>query len=416
MSTGGFAVHFEVLRGDEVFLSKVLPPAVPLVIGPTSTTLPTDALAAPLPLLEPVTGGFGLHLAPPLSGQILVDDRRIGIVDGLLCDPRPEPLVLGDGSAGQLDLGKDNLTLRFFVQRTHRRFIPTPTIDVGLAIGLGLSTLLFGVVIAMVAPWEGERRRQTETRLVKQPGTITRLARLAPRPPLEPRNGTTTAKAERARRKHDVVRRRRRVARSPRRSPGAKRGVLGLLESSAPGLGRGTDTNRLIRNLDRTLASVSGSLDGFGRGVGGNGGGPDRLLGLLGSTSPAASEAPLPPVRLRLAPRRQPKLATAPLPSTKKTGPTREAIRKVVAHHGGEIRLCYERELLSSSTPLEGRLLLRWTIDGTGRVVDVEVVRDSVGSAPLRRCVLQRIRQWIFPPCESHCRITYPFDFYPKMS
>ena len=79
------------------------------------------------------------------------------------------------------------------------------------------------------------------------------------------------------------------------------------------------------------------------------------------------------------------------------------------------IRLCYERELIASPKALEGRLLLRWTIDGQGRVSRVEVVRDSLDSSSLRKCIMARILTWRFPPCPMTCQVVYPFDFYPRM-
>jgi hypothetical protein len=96
--------------------------------------------------------------------------------------------------------------------------------------------------------------------------------------------------------------------------------------------------------------------------------------------------------------------------------PSREAIRKVVVAHQRMIRLCYERELISSTKPVEGRLLMRWKIDQKGRAIQVQVEKDTVGSQALLRCVIARIRSWRFPPCDPSCSVVYPFDFFPRMS
>jgi hypothetical protein len=199
--------------------------------------------------------------------------------------------------------------------------------------------------------------------------------------------------------------------------------VLALLKrsrglSSAVVRGRiGTRSlNHTLQSLERSLTSstaLPASEIGQGR--------RDGVLDLLGAaddalSGPSARRQPAKPMLAALpASRRSPATATgveAPGP-----GISRESIRKVVVRGSKAIRRCYEQELLTSAIPLEGRLLLRWRIDARGRVQDLTVVKDNLGSAALTRCIKQKIATWRFPACSGRsCVVVYPFDFFPRMS
>jgi hypothetical protein len=414
-----FVVHARVLRDGELFLSTVLGPGRPLQIGPDCNAAASAAAQAPLSLLVPVPGGYGLRLAPPLAGQVTVQGRTLRIQDGLLADPRPEPLILADGDHGRVLLDDDdNLELLFTVHQQQRRFAPRLTVEPGLALALGLTALAFAGLLVVVAPWQGspKRRGPVEPKLTARPTLALRLARFKrarPRPAIRRSAGNRSERLHNGRRKAAT----RSKARA--RQGQGQAGVLGLLGQARrrhPQLfGSVDDPSRpdpleQLDKLELALASVavpSGPPAGGGR----LGGGPGMgLVGLLGPAPSAEAGQGLSPARLALP-------AKAPLPVARAAArPSREEIRKVVARNSGPIRLCYERELLSSSRPLEGRLLLRWTIDAAGAVRDLEVVEDTVGSIGLRSCVLSRVRGWIFPACAQRCRITYPFDFHPTLS
>jgi len=396
-------VHLRVLKDGELFLSRTLAPGRRLTLGPVgSCTIPTDCVDQPLDLLVPGSHGYWLRLAPPLDGELRVDGRTLRVHDGLLADPRPEPLVLGDGAEGQVCLA-DGVFLEFTIHRIRRRFSAWPRPDVGLCAAMIIACLLLGGAMMLVAPWKGDRLRRTEAvRLVQQPRIARRLARF---------HRSRSAVARRAARASNraPLPRRDRTHRVAKARPEAvlQRGVLGLLgqlRRRHPELmGRKEGDSGLLSRLDRSLASVSGGL------------GPDRmtddrLVGLL--DLPSSAEAPTAAFRL---PVDRPHSHARRTVAASKTAPTREEIRKVVVANGGQVRLCYEREMLSSSKPLEGRLLLRWSVDVNGRVVAPTIVKDTVGSPHLGACVLSRIQTWIFPPCDhGGCVVVYPFDFYPS--
>lgn len=183
--------------------------------------------------------------------------------------------------------------------------------------------------------------------------------------------------------------------------------------------------DRALRGLDQIRTLTSTAMPGLQqpRGLEPT---RDRLLDLLGNAQSDLGKlggvsrgGPSPSPSLAAAlPRRR--LAAARLVdrSGPTTGVSREAVRKVVVVGSAAVRLCYERELISSNRPLEGRILLRWRINGEGKVRDLAVVKDALGSTPLRQCIMQRVSGWRFPSCPgpATCTVVYPFDFFPKMS
>ena len=88
-------------------------------------------------------------------------------------------------------------------------------------------------------------------------------------------------------------------------------------------------------------------------------------------------------------------------------------VRRVVSRAIGGIKACYERELRRNPT-LGGRVTVRFTIGGGGRVVSASAsnntITPSVGS-----CIVARIRSLRFPPPEGgNVTFSYPFFFQPS--
>lgn len=90
-----------------------------------------------------------------------------------------------------------------------------------------------------------------------------------------------------------------------------------------------------------------------------------------------------------------------------------EAIQGVVRQNIGPIKFCYQREL-KLNPQLQGSIKVKFTIEADGRVSDVSIVNDTVGSASLTRCVQGRIRAWRFKPVAKGTSIvSYTFPFSP---
>lgn len=153
-------------------------------------------------------------------------------------------------------------------------------------------------------------------------------------------------------------------------------------------------------------AASAGPLSGLGsRELGGGGpGGPGLSLGRLGAErgappGPALKRKPEDVVCHHCAP-------------TLSDDYSRELVMRVIKRHQSEIRFCYETEL-KRSPELEGKVTVRWSIDGSGNVTDALIAESGLGSDPVEACILQRVKRWSFPEPKSgnEVVITFPWVF-----
>ncbi|MEZ4235973.1 MAG: AgmX/PglI C-terminal domain-containing protein [Myxococcota bacterium] len=86
--------------------------------------------------------------------------------------------------------------------------------------------------------------------------------------------------------------------------------------------------------------------------------------------------------------------------------------RGTIKQYAGQLRYCYE-SILKTDPTLEGRVEVRWTVQG-GKVVGVPyVVANTTGSGELGECVVRKIRRWEFPP-DAEGDMSFPFLFQQK--
>lgn len=92
----------------------------------------------------------------------------------------------------------------------------------------------------------------------------------------------------------------------------------------------------------------------------------------------------------------------------------KEIIRRVIRRHINEVKACYQREL-SGDPELEGRIVVRFTIDGSGMVIASERVSSTMGNGIVEDCTVQAVKRWQFPkPIGGGMVIvTYPFALTP---
>jgi TonB family protein len=87
----------------------------------------------------------------------------------------------------------------------------------------------------------------------------------------------------------------------------------------------------------------------------------------------------------------------------------KEIIRRTVRRHLNEVRFCYEKEL-SRKQDLAGRIVVQFTIAGTGRVVGAAAQSSTTGDPSLDQCVVQAVGRWEFPPPpRGLVTVAYPF-------
>jgi hypothetical protein len=93
-------------------------------------------------------------------------------------------------------------------------------------------------------------------------------------------------------------------------------------------------------------------------------------------------------------------------------GLDRDVIADVIKRNLGQIRYCYERQL-SSNPELYGKLLVKFTIDAGGGVLEPKIDTSTMKSSLVEGCVLRRLAGWKFPLPKggTQVRVSYPFLF-----
>ena len=157
-------------------------------------------------------------------------------------------------------------------------------------------------------------------------------------------------------------------------------GGLGLVGSGRGGGGTGEGTIGLGNLGTIGKGGGGGSGSGYGRGAGGLGG---RRAGAP-DVVPGTAE-----VRGSL---------------------DKEIIRRIIRRHLNEVKFCYERELVKNQG-LAGRVMIQFTIAGTGAVVASAVQSSTMNNPPVEMCIAQSVRRWEFPKPSGGgiVVVTYPF-------
>jgi hypothetical protein len=157
-------------------------------------------------------------------------------------------------------------------------------------------------------------------------------------------------------------------------------GGLGLVGTGRGGGGTGEGTIGLGNLGTIGKGGGGGSGSGYGRGAGGLGG----------------------------------RRATAPdvVPGTAEVRGSldKEIIRRIIRRHLNEVKFCYERELVKNAG-LSGRVMIQFTISGTGAVVASAVQSSTMNNPTVEMCIAQSVRRWEFPKPQGGgiVVVTYPF-------
>lgn len=93
-------------------------------------------------------------------------------------------------------------------------------------------------------------------------------------------------------------------------------------------------------------------------------------------------------------------------------GLARDVIAKVIEQNLGQVRYCYERQL-SANPDLYGKVLVKFTIGGTGSVTQQKIGTTSLKNAMVEGCILRRVARWKFPSPDGGTSVivSYPFLF-----
>ena len=99
--------------------------------------------------------------------------------------------------------------------------------------------------------------------------------------------------------------------------------------------------------------------------------------------------------------------------SGQRAGRSREEIEMVFDQNKGAIYALYNRALRINPS-LQGKLVIRLTIEPGGKVSDVEIVSSELGNEELERKLVQRVRMFTFLAKDvPSITTTKPIDFFP---
>jgi TonB family protein len=95
----------------------------------------------------------------------------------------------------------------------------------------------------------------------------------------------------------------------------------------------------------------------------------------------------------------------------------KEIIRRIVRQHLNEVRFCYE-EALAGHPQLGGRIVVQFSIAGTGRVLTSVLNSSTVGAPKVDACVVNAVKRWEFPKPNGGglVIVSYPFQLTPAGS
>jgi TonB family protein len=93
-------------------------------------------------------------------------------------------------------------------------------------------------------------------------------------------------------------------------------------------------------------------------------------------------------------------------------GLTKDQVGEVIHKHLSEVRYCYESAMIRQPD-IEGKLVVNFTIGGSGMVKVSEVKTSTLPDPRLDDCILRRLNTWKFPNPKGgiDVAVTYPFIF-----
>jgi outer membrane biosynthesis protein TonB len=93
-------------------------------------------------------------------------------------------------------------------------------------------------------------------------------------------------------------------------------------------------------------------------------------------------------------------------------GLTQEEVGAVIYSHLAEVRYCHDTAVLYTPR-LEGKLLVKFSINGQGRVVKAGVESSDLPEHMLEKCILKKLATWKFPIPKGGIVVSvgYPFIF-----
>jgi outer membrane biosynthesis protein TonB len=100
-------------------------------------------------------------------------------------------------------------------------------------------------------------------------------------------------------------------------------------------------------------------------------------------------------------------------PEVESSDVDREALARYIKARLKAIQNCYEKELKRNPS-LKGKVMVRFSIQPSGRTRDIEIEENTMGNDAVASCIRTVIRGWVFPfKPDDEVPVAYPFVFTP---
>ena len=98
--------------------------------------------------------------------------------------------------------------------------------------------------------------------------------------------------------------------------------------------------------------------------------------------------------------------------SSVEEGLTKDEVGEVIHRHMSEVRYCYESAMIRTPD-IEGKLIVDFTIGGSGVVKTAEAKQSTLPDPRLDDCIIRRLMTWKFPNTKGgvDVAVSYPFIF-----
>jgi TonB family protein len=103
--------------------------------------------------------------------------------------------------------------------------------------------------------------------------------------------------------------------------------------------------------------------------------------------------------------------ASAAPAATVEGGLDKPAVREVVRAHIGQVRECYNAELVENES-VAGDVVVSFVIQPDGSAVGVNVPKSTM-PARFDACLITAVEGWTFPASDAETRVSYPFELSP---
>ena len=92
---------------------------------------------------------------------------------------------------------------------------------------------------------------------------------------------------------------------------------------------------------------------------------------------------------------------------------SQKQINRTINRYKRALQACYENELKKDSS-LQGTIKVQFTIPPSGRASRVNVIKNTIGSRAVAKCISTQIKSWRFAkPKGGEVTVAYPFVFTP---